>query len=485
MVTFAYIYRKNRQMSKEDATKRPGYSHRFSPRPTPRKAIETDDEKLLEALEKSSELNRNLGIAFTSFMMYILITVASTTNLDLFLPNSTVTLPLVNVQLPLIGFYHVIPFIIITFHFNLLFNLYNHCKILFRLKEQIAKGKSRSLTIETFELYMHPFLYNYLIVNSNKYGSWLMRILSLFINICYYIVPQVLLLYVFTISLVYQNYGLMILSFFTHILSFIFLITIMIKIHPEKERDIAMGVFHLILFILFISYKAPDAIVSSELFTGINAIYNCIFAYVGYVVAFLLLSFAFYLVYIGNIILDGKNKSIHYQEYLKDRKLNSFLKPNDVSLLSFCLSISMILMIFIIYNSLFRDIGNISGLNINLVGMSIAGMSNMEKTQKDIIDNRFGNKLNSDYEIKILDRRFNYANFYETTFYNILFQNVEMRYANLKETRFVGVKFDNVDFRGATFSNTRFINCDSARCKFDNVKEFNNIKLDSCISWVK
>jgi uncharacterized protein YjbI with pentapeptide repeats len=81
---------------------------------------------LREALDTSTKVNRTLGLSFVALLFYILIIVASTTDLQLFLPESTVRLPLLDVELPLLAFYIVVPFIILIFHFHLLINLKHH-----------------------------------------------------------------------------------------------------------------------------------------------------------------------------------------------------------------------------------------------------------------------------------------------------------------------------------------------------------------------
>lgn len=79
-----------------------------------------------EALDTSTKVNRAMGFTFVALMFYILLIVAGTTDLQLFLPESTVRLPIVEVELPLLGFYSVVPFLILVFHFHLLINLKHH-----------------------------------------------------------------------------------------------------------------------------------------------------------------------------------------------------------------------------------------------------------------------------------------------------------------------------------------------------------------------
>jgi uncharacterized protein YjbI with pentapeptide repeats len=117
--------------------------------------MEQDQElELKNALEDSSSHNSGLMIFFLGFMVYILLAVASTTDLQLLVPDSIVNLPVLNVELPLFQFYSVTPLLVIVFHFNFLFNLLQHC---IKLNEWNNKrGKDNVLLL-------FPFIFNYLI----------------------------------------------------------------------------------------------------------------------------------------------------------------------------------------------------------------------------------------------------------------------------------------------------------------------------------
>ena len=81
---------------------------------------------LREALDTSTKVNRTLGFTFVALMFYISLIIISTTDLQLFLPESKVRLPILEVELSLLGFYAIVPFLIVIFHFYLLINLKHH-----------------------------------------------------------------------------------------------------------------------------------------------------------------------------------------------------------------------------------------------------------------------------------------------------------------------------------------------------------------------
>jgi hypothetical protein len=77
-------------------------------------------EKALEAANTAAGMVHNLYITFLLLGTYIGIIIASTTDEQL-LRVSSVTLPLLNVAMPILGFYIVIPWLFVLFHFNLLY----------------------------------------------------------------------------------------------------------------------------------------------------------------------------------------------------------------------------------------------------------------------------------------------------------------------------------------------------------------------------
>lgn len=82
--------------------------------------------QLFEHVKDSTERNRQFFFIWITFALYVIVTTVATTDLQLLLPNSTVTLPALGIQLPLIGFFLVTPWLVLILHFNLLQNLDSH-----------------------------------------------------------------------------------------------------------------------------------------------------------------------------------------------------------------------------------------------------------------------------------------------------------------------------------------------------------------------
>jgi len=152
---------------------------------------------MLSSINSSSGINRNLGLFFVAFLFYIAISIASTTDLMLFMPDSFIELPIIGINLPLKGFYVVAPFLILIFHYYLLLNLELHCQKLFQFsKEPESEEKAISL---------HPFIINYLI--TIKSGDR-REILKFVIRISAFHLPLLTLFYILLRFADYQSYSI-------------------------------------------------------------------------------------------------------------------------------------------------------------------------------------------------------------------------------------------------------------------------------------
>ncbi len=80
-------------------------------------------DALARSLEETSGEARRSFIWFGSFAAYFVTTVAATTHENL-LRGTAVKLPLLNVDLPIVGFYFIAPGLFVLLHFYLLFQLY-------------------------------------------------------------------------------------------------------------------------------------------------------------------------------------------------------------------------------------------------------------------------------------------------------------------------------------------------------------------------
>ena len=113
-------------------------------------ATENDKSNQSEAAriyEKSSEKNRNLLLFYLIVIVYIFIIVVSTTDLELLLPESFISLPVLSVGIPLTYFYKFSSPLVLILHFNLLHNTTEHQKKI----KQWEKEESINLLHSTIE----------------------------------------------------------------------------------------------------------------------------------------------------------------------------------------------------------------------------------------------------------------------------------------------------------------------------------------------
>lgn len=95
----------------------------------------SDRKRLFDIVKDSADKNRNYFFAWLVAALYVLVTVAGTTDAQLLLPDGGVTLPILGIQLPLFSFYLAVPILVIAIQFNLLQNLDSHAFKLSRWRE--------------------------------------------------------------------------------------------------------------------------------------------------------------------------------------------------------------------------------------------------------------------------------------------------------------------------------------------------------------
>jgi hypothetical protein len=79
-------------------------------------------ERLRGAADEAARLAQNLYLSFLLLGTYIAVIIGSTTDVQL-LKVSPVTLPVLNVPLPIVGFYVFVPWLLLLVYFNLLLHL--------------------------------------------------------------------------------------------------------------------------------------------------------------------------------------------------------------------------------------------------------------------------------------------------------------------------------------------------------------------------
>jgi len=170
------------------------------------KAQTLSPEALKEALDKSSSINRTLGLGFSVFIFIMALMVAATTDMDLFIPDSTFTFPLINLPLNIKYFYIAAPFVVLIMHYNLLYNLHQHSEKLLRLytnkTDNHSEANEATSVTKPDSLLMYPFLFNYALTVQNPLHG---RALNLVIRTTIFILPLALLFFILIRFADYQS----------------------------------------------------------------------------------------------------------------------------------------------------------------------------------------------------------------------------------------------------------------------------------------
>ena len=153
--------------------------------------------------ESSSEKNRNLFLFYLAAIAYILITVASTTDLDLLLSEKLLILPILSVGIPLIYFYLLSSLLVLTLHFNLLHNITEHLKKIKQWEKEEEKKNREPISSHL----MHPYIFDFAYLSlpgrrDNASGRWDNILLYSTSFLLYFLAPACL----FCIQFRFSNY---------------------------------------------------------------------------------------------------------------------------------------------------------------------------------------------------------------------------------------------------------------------------------------
>ncbi len=127
-------------------------------------------EALAAALNHSAERVQTLWFSFLTFMLYLAVATGTTTHRMLFL-EEPLNLPVLNIKLPLLGFYVLTPLIFVVFHIYMLLNLVLLARTAKAFEDALGRafredGEAR----ENFRMRIENTLFVQLLV-----GGWLER----------------------------------------------------------------------------------------------------------------------------------------------------------------------------------------------------------------------------------------------------------------------------------------------------------------------
>ena len=157
-----------------------------------------DAKALLDAANSASQTVAVLHVAFMAVCAYVLVIVFGTTDLDLLMGGNNVKLPVIDVAVPVVGFYAFAPYLVVLMHLNLLLQLQLLSRKLFAFdaatpaKEGVGGLRDR----------LHIFPYTYYLVG--RPGAIVGGLLGLVVSVTLVALPLATLLALQLKFLAYQ-----------------------------------------------------------------------------------------------------------------------------------------------------------------------------------------------------------------------------------------------------------------------------------------
>jgi hypothetical protein len=167
------------------------------PQPSPAASSE-DADALLDTANSASQHVAVLHVAFMALCAYVLVIVFGTTDMDLLIKG--VQLPVVDVTVPIVGFYAFAPYLVVLVHFNLLLQLQLLSRQLYNFDTAVAKEEER---LGGLRDRLHIFPYTYYLVG--RPGPIVRRLLGIVVGITLLVLPLATLLVLQLRFLAYQD----------------------------------------------------------------------------------------------------------------------------------------------------------------------------------------------------------------------------------------------------------------------------------------
>jgi uncharacterized protein YjbI with pentapeptide repeats len=176
---------------------------------------------LLSSANNASEKVSGLHIGFMAVCAYNLVVAFSTTDMDL-LVGKGIRLPVVDVEVSIVAFYVIVPYVILLMHFNLLLQLQMLSRKLYAYDASVAPSKAISVENDAATVSKNPvstsklpaslaladglnvFPYSYYLVGWTS--QWMHRCLGTVVGITILLLPLFTLLILQLRFLAYQNH---------------------------------------------------------------------------------------------------------------------------------------------------------------------------------------------------------------------------------------------------------------------------------------
>jgi uncharacterized protein YjbI with pentapeptide repeats len=216
----------------------------IEPASVPQQGLWERTERLRGAADETARLTQAVYLSFLALGTYIAIIIGSTTDMQL-LKVSPVTLPLLNVQLPIVEFYVIVPWLLLLVYFNVLLHLAFLADKLYQFNTVIA-NLTDAAAREEQRLRVFPFPFSALRIDRPARGS-LRTLLSLMVVTTVVLLPLILLLWTQVRFLPYHNTAI---TWWSHRLAVLVDIALLwlfwpLLFVPAQERAAAAPLFPL------------------------------------------------------------------------------------------------------------------------------------------------------------------------------------------------------------------------------------------------
>jgi len=155
-------------------------------------ANNNDIGELCKSANESAALVRTVFLTFLLTSVYIAVIIGSTTDLQL-LKISPVNMPILNIELPILGFYCFIPWVYLVFHFNLLLQLYFLSRKLHVLDAAITDIPNRSQQ-DAVRIKLYPLAFSHMLIG-HHHGAMVRTFLVLITWVTIILIPLLLLVW--------------------------------------------------------------------------------------------------------------------------------------------------------------------------------------------------------------------------------------------------------------------------------------------------
>ncbi|MCW0235479.1 MAG: pentapeptide repeat-containing protein [Ferrovibrio sp.] len=149
-------------------------------------------DTLRKAIDDNAKLVRTIYTAFMGFCLYVAVLAGSTTHEQL-LSDKAPKIPLLDIELPIVGIYLVTPLLLLLFHFDLLLQMYFLARTSWQFKDRLDQERlPNEMEVDHLDmLNSSPFVY---MLIGEHFGSTVRFLIRTMIGLTVFCAPLIVLL---------------------------------------------------------------------------------------------------------------------------------------------------------------------------------------------------------------------------------------------------------------------------------------------------